>query len=366
MKKTKKYRRKEVEKMEEKTHRRRVHYSGTHPKRFEEKYKELNPEKYPETVQKVIEKGNTPAGMHIPIMTKQILKVLDIKPGENGLDCTLGYGGHTRAMLDALEGRGQLTALDIDSENIVRTRKILEEEGYGDNLNILHINFKDIDKAAEQSGKFDFVLADLGVSSMQIDDPDRGFSFKVDTELDLRLDPEKGLKGKERLQEMEKEEIQYMLIENSDEPFAEEIAERVVALRKSGHPVETTGDFRKAIEEAVLKAIEKKEGIKKREKQEMVKKSCQRAFQALRIDINNEYEVLFEMLEKLPHVLNEGARVVVLSFHSGEDRIVKKEFKYQKKQGLYREISGKPERPSGRERFLNPRSASTKLRWAIK
>lgn len=356
-----------MENNEKRTHRRRPRYSGKYPRKFNEKYKELNPEKYPDTVKKVILKGSTPAGMHIPIMPKEILDFLDIKEGDRGLDCTLGYGGHTRKFLDALNGTGHLCSLDIDSENIKRTRDILISEGYGkENFDIMNINFKDLDKAAEKYGKFDFILADLGVSSMQIDDPERGFSFKADAELDLRLNQSEGIKASDRLNEMDKEEIIGMLIENSDEPYANEIAEAVIDSRKSGKKINTTYELRALVEEAVDKALLHVEGVKDIEKAEIKKKSLSRTFQALRIDVNHEFEVLYEMLEKLPDVLNEGGRVVILTFHSGEDRIVKKEFKYHLKNGLYSDISRKPIRPSMDERRLNPRSSSSKLRWAIK
>ena len=207
-------------------HKRRVRYKGTHPRRFEEKYKELNPEKYADTIEHVIQKGGTPAGMHISIMVKEILDFLQIRPGQKGLDATLGYGGHTRAMLEQLQGEGHIYGLDVDPIESVKTKKRLEEKGFGlDILTVKLENFANIDKVAEEAGKFDFVLADLGVSSMQIDNPDRGFTFKAEGPLDLRMNPEKGISAAERLRDISKEELTGMLIENSDEPYAEEIAE---------------------------------------------------------------------------------------------------------------------------------------------
>ncbi len=201
----------------EQQHKRRVRYKGTHPRNFNEKYKEQQPEKYAETVEKIIQKGNTPAGMHISIMVEEILNFLAIKPGEIGLDATLGYGGHTSAMLKCLENKGHIYALDIDPIEIDKTRARLEEMGYGpDILTIKHLNFANIDEVAAEAGKFDFILADLGVSSMQIDNPERGFSFKKDGPLDLRMDPEKGVTGAERLKELSQEELEGMLIENAD------------------------------------------------------------------------------------------------------------------------------------------------------
>lgn len=180
-------------------HKRRVRYKGKYPKKFEEKYKELQPEKYQDTIQHVIQKGNTPAGMHISIMVQEILDFLQIQPGQVGFDATLGYGGHTKAMLACLKGQGHMYATDVDPEESAKTRKRLEEAGYGeDMLSIRLQNFCTIDEIAKEAGGFDFILADLGVSSMQIDNPKRGFSFKVDGPLDLRLNQEKGISAAER------------------------------------------------------------------------------------------------------------------------------------------------------------------------
>ncbi len=223
--------------MEEKQHKRRVHYSGKYPRKFEEKYKEQNPEKYADTVAHVISKGSTPAGMHISIMVKEILEVLKIQPGEQGLDCTLGYGGHTRKMLEQLTGKGCIYGLDVDPIESAKTVERLRNAGFDENaFKFRLINFANIDKVAEEAGKFDFVLADLGVSSMQIDDPKRGFSYKIDGPLDLRLDPEHGESAAERLHNITRDEFVGMLVENSDEPYAEEIADKVFNLIKKAIP----------------------------------------------------------------------------------------------------------------------------------
>ncbi len=338
---------------------RRVHYSGKYPKKFEEKYKEHNPEKYKETIEHVIAKGSTPAGMHISICVNEILDVLDIKPGERGLDCTLGYGGHTEKMLEKLGGEGHLVSLDVDTEESAKTLKRLRDKGYDENIfDVLNINFADLDKAADKYGKFDFVLADLGVSSMQIDNPERGFSYKINGPLDLRLDRTKGVTAAERLKNMDADEIAGMLVENADEPYAEEIALAIVKARRI-KPIETTTDLRRIIEDTL-------KFLPKDEYKDAAKKSCQRSFQALRIDINHEYEVLYSLLEKLPGVMNEGGRVAILTFHSGEDRQVKKSFKAFKKTGDYMEIAQEAIRPSSEERTSNPRSKCAKLRWAKK
>ena len=345
---------------QEREHKRRVRYSGTHPKKYSEKYKELQPEKYADTISKVIQKGSTPAGMHISICVKEILDFLQIQPGQQGLDATLGYGGHTLEMLKCLNSRGHIYGLDVDPIESAKTKERLNRLGYGDDILTVKLeNFANIDKVAEQVGLFDFVLADLGVSSMQIDNPERGFSYKNEGPLDLRMNPQKGTSAAERLKEISQEELAGMLIENSDEPYAEEIAKAVVSYLKRGEKIETTTRLKTVIEETLsfLPASERKEAVKK---------SCQRTFQALRIDVNSEFEVLYEFLEKLPDVLAPGGRVAILTFHSGEDRLVKKSFKQLKKQGGYQEISKEVIRPSAEECARNSRARSTKMRWAIR
>ena len=345
---------------EERKHQRRVRYRGTHPKRYEEKYKELQPEKYPETVAKVIQKGSTPVGMHIPIMVNEILEFLQIQPGQTGLDATLGYGGHTGRMLERLESKGHIYALDVDSIEMEKTRKRLENKGYGPEiLTIRKLNFANIDQIVRESGPLDFVLADLGVSSMQIDNPSRGFSFKKEGPLDLRLDPLKGEPASERLKGLTREELTGMLIENSDEPYAEEIARAVMGEIKRGREVATTTRLYEMIDRALA-------FIPEEERKEAVKKSCQRTFQALRIDVNSEFEVLYEFLDKLPGVLKPGGRAAILTFHSGEDRIVKKSFKEMYRAGLYSQVATDVIRPTAEERRMNSRAHSTKMRWAVK
>ena len=345
---------------EERKHQRRVRYRGTHPKRYEEKYKELQPEKYPETVAKVIQKGSTPVGMHIPIMVNEILDFLQIQPGQTGLDATLGYGGHTSRMLERLESKGHIYALDVDSIEMEKTRKRLENKGYGPEiLTIRKLNFANIDQIVRESGPLDFVLADLGVSSMQIDNPSRGFSFKKEGPLDLRLDPLKGEPASERLKGLTREELTGMLIENSDEPYAEKIARAVMGEIKRGREVATTTRLYEMIDRALA-------FIPEEERKEAVKKSCQRTFQALRIDVNSEFEVLYEFLDKLPGVLKPGGRAAILTFHSGEDRIVKKSFKEMYRAGLYSQVATDVIRPTAEERRMNSRAHSTKMRWAVK
>lgn len=345
---------------QEEKHERRTRYKGTHPKSYKEKYKELQPEKYADTVAKVMQKGSTPAGMHRSICVKEILDFLQITPGQIGFDATLGYGGHTLEMLKCLNSKGHLYATDVDPIELPRTEKRLESLGYGPEiLTLKQMNFSNIDKIVSESGPLNFVLADLGVSSMQIDNPDRGFSFKIEGPLDLRLNPKKGISAAERLKTISLDELEGMLIENSDEPNAGAISRAIYSKIRKGIDISTTKQLQNIIEDT-LKYIP---GCNSKE---AVKKTCQRCFQALRIDVNEEFEVLYDFLEKLPSSLAKGGRVAILSFHSGEDRLVKKSFQHFFREGIYSEIAPGPIKPSAEECNTNGRARSAKLRWAIK
>jgi 16S rRNA (cytosine1402-N4)-methyltransferase len=345
---------------QEQKHQRRIRYTGTHPKAFKEKYKELQPEQYADAVAKVIQRGSTPAGMHRSICVKEILEFLQIAPGQTGLDATLGYGGHTLEMLKCLNSKGHLYAIDVDSFELPRTQERLEGLGYDSEiLKIRQMNFSEIDQITFESGPFNFVLADLGVSSMQIDNPERGFSFKSEGPLDLRLNPRRGKSAAVRLKTISQDELQGLLIENADEPHSAVIARAIVSEIKKGINLSTTTQLQQIIKDALMSIPENK-------RDDEIKKSCQRCFQALRIDVNNEFEVLDKFLEKLPAALAEGGRVAILSFHSGEDRRVKKSFQRFFREGVYREIAPDPIRPSSEECNSNSRARSAKLRWAIK
>lgn len=341
-------------------HKRRVRYKGKYPKKFEEKYKELQPEKYQDTIQHVMQKGNTPAGMHISIMVKEIIDFLEINPGQVGFDATLGYGGHTKAMLQCLQGQGHMYATDVDHEEAAKTKKRLEDLGFGEDILTIKLqNFCTIDEIAKEVGGFDFLLADLGVSSMQIDNPKRGFSFKVDGPLDLRLNQEAGISAAERLEHITRDELAGMLYENSDEPYCEELAKAITDEIRKGNHIDTTTKLRQVIEKTL-------DFLPEKEKKETIKKTCQRTFQALRIDVNREFEVLYEFMEKLPGALKPGGRAAILTFHSGEDKLVKKALKAGYKAGIYSDYAKDVIRPSAQECAQNGRARSTKMRWAIK
>ena len=339
---------------------RRIRYKGTHPKLFNEKYKELQPEQYAEDIAKVMQQGRTPAGMHRSICVNEILEFLAIQPGQVGMDATLGYGGHSLEMLKCLTPGGKLYATDVDPFELPRTRDRLASFGYGPEvLDIRKMNFSEIDQIIFESGPLHFVLADLGVSSMQIDNPERGFSFKVEGPLDLRLNPQSGKSAAALLKTISVQKLERILQENSDEPYAVQIAKNIVSKIFRGVPIETTTQLQNIIKETLM-------FLPQNTRKEETKKACQRCFQALRIEVNDEFGVLDKFLEKLPDALAQGGRVAILSFHSGEDRRVKKSFQSFYREGIYSEIAPDPIRASGEEINTNPRARSAKLRWAIK
>ena len=343
--------------MEENKPKRRKRYSGKYPKTFEEKYKEQQPDKYQDVIEHVMEKGNTPAGMHRSIMIDEILEFLAIQPGEIGLDCTLGFGGHTKHMLTKLNHTGHLHATDLDPIELPKTEQRLLDSGFTSNDFTLHnINFRDLDQIPVDG--FDFVLADLGVSSMQIDDPSRGFTYKFDGPLDLRMNPHTGIPASIRLLELTEDELEGMLIENADETYAKEIAHEITLTKARGELILTTKDLFKVIQKAL-------KNLPKSIQEDSIKKAAQRTFQALRIDVNQEYEALYDLLEKLPLLLKKGGRVAILTFHSGEDRLVKKAFQHYQRTGIYCAVFG-PTLPTQTEVFNNSRARSAKLRCAIK
>lgn len=339
---------------------RRVRYNGTHPKAFKEKYKELDPTQYAEDIEKVKLQGRTPAGMHRSICVNEILKFLNIIPGQIGLDATLGYGGHSLEMLKCLTPGGRLYAIDVDPFELPRTKERLEALGFGpDILVIQKMNFSDIDQIAFESGPLNFVLADLGVSSMQIDNPERGFSFKIEGPLDLRLNPKSGKSAAALLKTISQQKLEELFTINSDEPHSELISKAIVSKISKGMVIATTTQLQEIIKETL-------EFLPENTRKEEIKKTCQRCFQALRIEVNNEFGVLDKFLEKLPSVLASGGKVAILSFHSGEDRRVKKSFQSLFREGIYCEVAPDAIRPSAEESHANPRAKSAKFRWAIK
>ena len=340
---------------------RRLRYSGTHPRTFEQRYKEHDPERFPETVRKVMSSGKTPAGMHRPVMMQEVLDVLKPEPGQTGVDCTLGYGGHTTELWRHVRPGGRLIALDTDPLELPRTearlRALLDP---ADTLVVRHSNFAGLPKVLAGQGieSVDFILADLGVSSMQLDDPSRGFSFKKNGPLDLRMNPSRGQPASALLKRLEAPALAALLRSHSDEPRAEVVA-HALARGGKGRPLETTRDLSDAIA-ASLRQGPLRVG------DEEVKSTQQRVFQALRIEVNDEFSALDTLLRHLPTNLKAGGRVAILTFHSGEDRRVKKAYEAGWRAGMYSEISHEVLRPGPDERRDNPRCSCAKLRWAVR
>ncbi|MCU0784359.1 MAG: 16S rRNA (cytosine(1402)-N(4))-methyltransferase RsmH [Verrucomicrobia bacterium] len=343
-------------------HPRRPRYRGSNPRRFAEKYKEHNPERYSETVAKVLASGKTPAGTHRPIMVAEILEVLAPKPGEIAVDCTLGYGGHAQEILPRLRPGGRLLGLDADPLELPKTETRLRASGFGPDVFTAHrsnfaglpqvlANFFSALSPSDGVGVgADVILADLGVSSMQIDDPARGFSVKHEGPLDMRMNPQRGQPASALLEKIRPDALATMLVEHADEPHAAALAPAL-----AGMAFTTTTSLAAAIRAALPRLNPEDSGL-----------AIRRVFQALRIAVNDEFSALETFLRNLPTCLNPGGRVAILTFHSGEDRRVKKTFAGGLREGLYAEIAQDVIRPTAGERNSNPRSAPAKLRWARK
>jgi 16S rRNA (cytosine1402-N4)-methyltransferase len=334
-------------------HRRRPRYAGKNPRRFEDKYKERDPERYAETVAKVLASGKTPAGTHRPIMVAEILEVLAPQPGQTAVDCTLGYGGHAQEILARLQPGGRLFGLDADPIELPKTEVRLRALGFGPETFTAHrSNYAGLPRILGEAGLTgaDCILADLGISSMQLDDPSRGFGAKVDGPLDMRLNPQRGQSAAAFLEKQSATALAELLTENSDEPHAATLASAL-----AGQRFETTMTLANAIRALLPKADHDEREL-----------SVRRVFQALRIAVNDEFSALDTFLRNLPASLNPGGRVAILTFHSGEDRRVKKAFAEGLRTGAYAEIARDVLRPSPEERVANLRSGAAKLRWARK
>ena len=286
-------------------HRRRVRYSGKNPRRFEEKYKERDPQRYAGTVAKVLASGKTPAGTHRPIMVAEILAALAPRPGEIAVDCTLGYGGHAQEILNRIQPGGKLIGLDADPIELPKTEARLRMAGFGPEVfTAIRSNFAGLPQAlaAQNLAGADLILADLGVSSMQIDDPARGFSVKTDGPLDMRMNPQRGFPASALLGKISPDALAKLFQENADEPRAGELADAL-----AGKNFPTTKTLAAAIRAALPKSS-----------REALDLTMRRVFQALRIAVNDEFSALDMLLRHLPACLNPGGRVAILTFHSGE------------------------------------------------
>jgi 16S rRNA (cytosine1402-N4)-methyltransferase len=332
-------------------HQRRKRYSGRNPRRFEDKYKEHGGDAA--TIAKVLASGKTPAGTHRPIMVAEILEVLAPKPGDHAVDCTLGYGGHAREILAKILPGGRLIGLDADPIELPKTEARLRALGFDEKVFTAHrSNFAGLPQvlAAQNLPGADVILADLGVSSMQIDAPARGFSVKFDGPLDMRMNPQRGQPVSALLQKAKPEVLAVMLEDFADEPNAAPLATAL-----AGRSFASTRQLAEAIRAALPRLGDEEATL-----------TVRRVFQALRIAVNDEFSALETLLRLLPQCLKPGGRVAVLTFHSGEDRRVKKSFEANYCNGLYSEIAREVRRPAPAEQHANPRSAPAKLRWAIR
>ena len=347
--------------MEEPPRKRRPRYGGRNPRRFEEKYKERDPARYPETVAKVVASGKTPAGTHRPILVAEVLEALRPAPGLVAVDATLGFGGHAEALLPLLLPGGRLVALDADPVELPRTEARLRALGWGEEvLTVRRSSFAGLPKVLAEAGLpgADLVLADLGVSSMQLDDPSRGFSFREDGPLDMRMNPARGLPAAAIVARLDERRLAALLRESSDEPHAEVIARALVAARERA-PLATTLALAAAVREGLA-------GLPERVREEEGDAPVRRTFQALRIEVNDELGALRTFLSALPSCLAPSGRVAVLTFHSGEDRLVKKAFQSGGRAGLFSAWSREPVRPGPEELRANSRARPAKLRWAVR
>jgi 16S rRNA (cytosine1402-N4)-methyltransferase len=338
-------------------HQRRRRYAGKNPRDYHEKYKELNSAQYPGEVEKVLAAGKTPAGTHLPIMVDEVLECLRPVGGEVGLDCTLGGGGHAGALLERLLPGGRLIGLDVDPIELPRAEARLRAAGFGPEVFVAHHGtFAGLPAvlAKEELAGVNLILADLGVSSMQFDNPDRGFSYKGVGPLDMRMNPQRGEPASQLIARIGEDELSDLLEENADEPQA-----RLIARLLKQQPLSSTHAANRVLRAGLTAALPRLDKTD-------IKMSIRRSFQALRIAVNDEFSALDALLRSLPYCLAPGGRVAILTFHSGEDRRVKKAFQAGHRDGLYSSIAKEVIRSGKKETFSNRRAAAAKLRWAVR
>ena len=358
--------------------RRRPRYTGTHPKKFEERYKELDPSVFPDIQEHILAQGRTPAGTHIPVLLSKVLEILGPLPGDIVADCTLGYGGHALEFLQRIGPTGRLIGLEVDAAQIERTRarlaaalgamgrKTVDSTDASQSAIRLHrSHFAGLGKVLTREGIHgcDIIYADLGASSMQIDDPARGFSYKHDGPLDMRMDDRLVRTAADFLAKLSSDELTQALEELADEPDANRIAECILRQR-TAKPIARTGQLVDLVFE--VKGMTRRAWRERPAEQRGQLHPAARTFQALRMLVNDEMSGLAQFLRVAPHCLHPGGRLGVISFHSGEDRRVDESFREGMSFGTYSAISESPVRPSPAEVGANPRSRSAVFRWAVK
>lgn len=299
---------------------------------------------------------STPAGEHRPVMLAEILTALDPRPGQVVVDCTVGWAGHAAELLRRVGPDGKVIGIDFDADNLPKARERLET--VGGQFALHHANFAALPTilAAEGIAAVDGLVADLGMSSMQVDDSQRGFSYVRDGPLDMRMDRSRGRTAAQFLSTIPEAELAGALRELGDEPDAERIAAAIVRAR----PLERTRDLVRVITEATQAGpwqLHPAPG-------QWNLHPAARTFQALRILVNRELANLDQLLRVLPDCLRPEGVAAILSFHSGEDRRVKAAFRDGHRAGRYSAISDEAVRAGAAERAANPRARSAKLRWA--
>jgi 16S rRNA (cytosine1402-N4)-methyltransferase len=299
----------------------------------------------------------------VPVLVEEVLEALSPRPGDVVADLTLGHGGHARALLGRIGAGGRLVALDHDEATLHATRGRLEAEGLSARASFHAVHFAALPEVLAREGLdgCDVALADLGLSSMQIDDPSRGFSYRRDGPLDMRMDARRARTGSQVLAAIPEADLASALARYGDEPDAERIARAVVAAREVA-PIESTA----RLAEIVLAAQGMTLAAWKERARAVPDEShpAARTFQALRILVNDELAGLERLLRVLPWCLRPGGRVALVAFHSGEDRRVKRALREGLAAGLYEAVSDEVTRASPAEVGRNPRAAPAKLRWA--
>jgi 16S rRNA (cytosine1402-N4)-methyltransferase len=389
-------------------HRRRPRYSGTHPKSYAQKYKEHNLTAYPEIEAHLRTKGNTPAGTHVPVLVEEVMTCLKPGPGDIVVDGTVGYGGHALEFIKRITPGGRLIGLDVDAAELERTRSRLGQASVP--VSFYRSNFAGIAKVLNQEklDGFDILFADLGISSMQIDNPERGMSYKHEGPLDMRMDDRLKQTGADLLNSLPEDELAKALWELADEPDHRRIAQRIAA-RRAVEPITRTSQLVQLVFDAkglnpktwrqqhnvarasrpcttwrgrgdpkrdasrlgTLPALEKQgqDGLATHKGWKPSPPSslhpAARTFQALRILVNDELGSLRELLRVAPYCLHPGGRIGIVSFHSGEDRLVKQSFRDGVRNGTYESAAEEVITPGIEETRSNPRSASAKFRWAL-
>lgn len=306
-----------------------------------------------------MKRRSTPAGEHRPVLLDEVLRILAPRPGQLVVDCTLGFGGHAAELLQRIGPNGLLIGLDLDREHLPRVEEKLQAIGHPFELH--HANFASVDRVLGER-RADLLLADLGMSSMQVDDPQRGFSYAREGTLDMRMDRSRGKTLADFLAQIDEADLARCLAEYGDEPEATRVARAIVAAREQ-RKIETTKELARIIQEATGQTgawrLHPRPG-------KWTSHPAARSFQALRIALNRELANLTQLLRVLPDCLKPGGRAAIISFHSGEDRIVKKAFQEAVRAGRLQSAADDCVRASPEERITNPRSRSAKLRWAVR